>query len=127
MPIGFTTTATFGSRDIVPDKSMARSTTPKVLLANFGDGYEQRLANGINSLRENYSVSFKTRTKEEIDDIVGYFDSLKGVTAFPFTIPDTNGTGDETTIKVVCDNYSISYDYDNFYSCSATFRRVYEA
>lgn len=127
MPIGFTTTATFGSRDIVPDKSMARSTAPKVLLASFGDGYEQRLANGINSLAENYSLSFKTRTKEEIDDIVGYFDSLKGVTAFPFTIPDTNGAGDETTIKVVCDNYSISYDYDGFYSCSATFRRVYEA
>ena len=70
MATGFTTTATFGNRDIVPDKSMARSTTPKVLLASFGDGYEQRLANGINSLAENYSLSFKTRTKEEIDDIV---------------------------------------------------------
>jgi len=79
-------------------------------------------------------VSFGTRTKEEIDDIVGYFDSLKGSTSFNFTIPDSNQTSDvgsltagETTVKVVCDDFSLSYDYGDFYSCSAKFRRVYEA
>ena len=48
--------------------------------------------------------------KEEIDDIVGYFDSLKGVTAFNFTIPDSNasGTPKETILKVVCEDFSTS-------------------
>ena len=119
---------------IRPDKSLKRSSKPKVHLATFGDGYEQRLQDGINSINETYSVSFATRTKAEIDDIVGYLDSLKGVTAFNFTIPDSNqlsssdgNTVGETIIKVVCDSFDISYDYGDFYSASAKFRRVYEA
>jgi phage-related protein len=130
MAIGFTTSSAFGSRTIRPDKSLNRSSKPKVHLATFGDGYEQRLADGINSVKETYSLSFKTRAKAEIDDIAGYFDSLKGATAFSFTIPDSNGSeasGTETTIKVVCDDFSITYDYGDFYSASAKFRRVYEA
>ena len=134
MAIGFTTTSGFGTRPVRPDKSLKRSSKPKVHLATFGDGYEQRLQDGINSINETYSVSFATRTKTEIDDIVGYLDSLKGVTAFDFTIPDSNqlsssdgNTVGETIIKVVCDSFDISYDYGDFYSASAKFRRVYEA
>ena len=109
-----------------PDKSLRRKSKPKVHLATFGDGYEQRLADGINSITEIYSVSFATRPKADIDDIVAFFDSKQGVTAFDFTIPDSNNSG-ETTIKVVCDSFDISYDYGDFYSASAKFRRVYEA
>lgn len=126
MAIGFNTGLDFGQRDIVPDKSLQRSTKPKVYRAAFGDGYEQRLSQGINPLEQSYSVSFNTREKAEIDDIVGFFDSLRGVTSFSFTFPDSNGTGNLTTILVVCEDYSITYAYDDFYSCDATFRRVYE-
>ena len=37
---------------------------------------------------------------------------------------DTNAT---RTIKVVCKNWDQTYNYDNYYSLSATFERVYEA
>lgn len=126
MALGFATSSAYGSRQINPDRTMQRKTKPKVYMASFGDGYEQRIAQGINSLNESYSVSFNTRTKAEIDDIVGYLDSLRGVTSFNFVIPDSNAGGNETTIKVVCDDYSITYTNDDFYSCDATFRRVYE-
>ena len=126
MAIGFTTSSAFGSKAVRPDKSLKRSSKPKIHLATFGDGYEQRLADGINSVKETYNVSFQTRPKADIDDIVGYLDSLKGATAFNFTIPDSNNSG-ETTIKVVCDSFDITYDYGDFYSASAKFRRVYEA
>ena len=134
MTIGFITSSAFGTKTIRPDKSLKRASKPKVHLATFGDGYEQRLADGINSVKETYNVSFQTRPKADIDDIVGYLDSLKGVTAFNFTIPDSNQISDvgsltagETTIKVVCDGFDISYDHGDFYSASAKFRRVYEA
>lgn len=110
----------------IPDKTLQRSTKPKVYRAAFGDGYEQRLAQGINPLDQSYSVSFINREKEEIDDIVKFFDDKQGVSNFPFTIPDSNGVDGETTILVICEDYSITYSYDNFYSCEATFRRVYE-
>ena len=113
-----------------PDKSLKRTSKPKIHLATFGDGYEQRLVDGINSIKEEFTVGFSTRPKADIDDIVAFFDSKQGATAFDFTIPDTNGTEEsntEPTIKVVCDSYNISYDYGDFYSASAKFRRVYEA
>lgn len=126
MALGFTTTSTYGSRTILPDKGLQRQSTPRVLIARFGDGYEQRIADGINSIDEVFNVTFNNRTKEEIDDITGYLGSLNGATAFSYTIPDSNNSG-ETTIKVVCDTFTQNYSYDDFYSASATFRRVYEA
>tara|TARA_R110000823_G_scaffold164319_2_gene296502 strand:+ start:308 stop:676 length:369 start_codon:yes stop_codon:yes gene_type:complete len=122
MALGFTV----GATNISPDKQLTRSTSPKVKIATFGDGYEQRLRDGINGLSESYNLSFNNRSKNDIDDIVAFFDTKHGVVPFNFTIPDSNGSGSETTIKVVCDTYTQKYDYDNFYSATATFRRVYE-
>lgn len=127
MAIGFNTTASHGNRDIVPDRSLARTSRPRVLKVQFGDGYEQRVAEGINNINESYAVTLNNRPKAEIDDVIAFLDSLNGVTAFNFTIPDTNAGGSETTIKVVCEDYGLTYNNDEGYSCSATFRRVYEA
>jgi phage-related protein len=126
MAIGFTTTSTYGSRQIIPDKGLGRQSTPRVRVAKFGDGYEQRIADGINPIQETFNISFNNRTKEEIDDITGYLGSLGGVSSFSFTIPDDNAAG-ELTVKVVCDSYNQNYQYGDFYSANATFRRVYEA
>lgn len=124
MEIGFTD----GTSRFIPDRTMQRTSKPKVYRAAFGDGYEQRIAQGINNISESYSVSFVNREKTEIDDIVAFFDSLNGVTNFSFTIPDSNvdSVVKETTIKVVCEDYSLTYTNDEFYGCQATFRRVYE-
>ena len=127
MALGFSTGSSFGSRTIIPDKGMTRSNEPLVFVAEFGDGYQQRVANGINNLKQEFSVSFATREKAEIDDIVGFFESTNGVTAFDFTFPDTNASGNEETVKVYVTQVSQNWDYDNFYTLSATFRRVYEA
>ena len=35
------------SSAVQPDKEMSRSNTPRVHLAQFGDGYEQRLVRGL--------------------------------------------------------------------------------
>ena len=75
-------------------------------------------------LPQTMSVTFNTRPKAEIDDLVAFFETLNGVSKFQMTIDDTNGT---ETIKVVCKTWSQTWDYDNFYSLSATFERVYEA
>jgi phage-related protein len=127
MAVGFNVGGTLGN--VVPDRTMTRTSAPKVLRASFGDGYEQRVANGINSIEEKYSVSFKNRTKEDIDDIVDFFDGKAGVTKFPFTLPDSNNTTNtgEHTVQVVCEQYNTNFEYDNFYTLTTTFRRVYEA
>jgi phage-related protein len=125
MAIGFVTSATYGTRTVRPDRGLSRQSSPRVLKVSFGDGYEQRLVDGINNLVQQYSITFTNRPKEEADDIMGYLESLNSVTAFDFTIPDSNGGG-ETTIKVVCESPSMSYMWGEAYTVSATLRRVYE-
>jgi len=112
-----------------PDKTMTRSSSPKVLLASFGDGYEQRQADGINLVKETYSLSFINREKVFIDDVVAYLNNLKGTTKFIITIPDTNNTTrtGERDVKVVCVDYNTTFSYDDFYGLTISLRRVFEA
>lgn len=127
MALGFTTSSAFGSRAILPDKGLSAAFAPRVLTAQFGDGYQQRVLDGINNSPRSFGVSFNTRTKAEIDDIAGYFNSLGATTKFNFVIPDTNAGSDEDTVKVVCTTWNKVYDYGDFYSLSATFVEVFEA
>ena len=110
----------------VPDRTMSNAIQPRVLKVQFGDGYEQRIQDGINNLKQQFSVTFNNRPKAEIDDIVAFLNNKAGTTAFNFTYPDSNAGGGETTIKVVCEDWSQRYSYDEFYSASMKFRRVYE-
>lgn len=130
MALGFIIDTVSPPENIVYDRALNVQSTPRVLVAKFGDGYEQRLADGINTLEQTWNISFVNRTRQEIDDIAAYFTSLNGATAFNFTIPDSNVTGSpagERTIKVVCENFNIVYVQTECYTCTATFRRVYEA
>ncbi len=126
MTIGFIYT---GSTYATPDKQLTKKSNPRVLTAKFGDGYEQRIADGINVLNEEYTLSFKTRPKADIDDIVAFLDTQKNVSKFTLTLPDTNNTtrSGERDVKVVAKTYSVNYEYDDFYSLDVELRRVFEA
>ena len=129
MAIGFPISGTgITSATIIPDKTLNRKATPKARVANFGDGYQQRIADGINSIGETYSVNFVNREKAVADDLLAFFDQKKGVTSFAFTIPDTDNTTatGEKTIKVICNDWSVQYSNSDHYSVQATFERVYE-
>jgi len=135
MTIGFTDLTSTNRK---PDRGYTRQTQPRVLSTAFGDGYSQRLIDGINPLKETINVSFKTRTKEEIDHIISFFESKGGVTAFTFTVnqqyyssPGTSSetdvtSSDELALKVVCSAWNKTYDYADYWSATATFVRVYE-
>lgn len=124
MSIGFLLSD--GLTNVVPDKNLTRRTAPRVLRAEFGDGYEQRMADGINSIRQSYDIAFVNRPPSEIDEIMNFFDEMAGVTAFNFTIPDTRSEIGETTISVVCESYDLVYTNSIASGCAANFRRVYE-
>ena len=99
-----------GSTYATPDKQLTKTSNPRVLTAKFGDGYEQRIADGINVLNEEYTLSFKTRLKADIDDIVAFLDTQKNVSKFTLTLPDTNNTTrtGERDVKVVAKTYSVN-------------------
>lgn len=186
---------TDGTNDFTADKALSKATTPKVLMQVFGDGYEQRLKKGINSLGETFSVSFSTREKAEVKNIAIFFEDKAAATSFVFapphlgsktattsfsgktitssglsasvlspstpthilvtgstnndngytlnrastisntvlTVTDTLTSESNTAsvviqagVAVVCDSWNQTYDYDDYYSISGNFRRVYE-
>ena len=109
------------------DRGMGRSSEHRVLTAKFGDGYEQRVLNGINTKNDSFDISFNNRTAEDINLLAAFLDS-KAAKNFDFTVTDKFSGGNlaNTTMKVVCDTYSINYVRDNFHSLTCTLRRVYE-
>ena len=125
MALGFDVGGTLGV--VNPDKGFSKKVTPKIYQIQFGDGYEQRAIKGINNEINEFSVSFANRPKDEIDDIVAFFESKKGATAFNYVFSDSNAGSNEETVKVVCEKWNQTWAYDDYYNLSATFRRIYEA
>tara|TARA_Y200000002_G_scaffold381621_1_gene396124 strand:+ start:2666 stop:3070 length:405 start_codon:yes stop_codon:yes gene_type:complete len=130
--IGFQISGTnITTATIRPDNDLAKNSKPKVKVARFGDGYEQRAAKGINHIEESYRVTMKNRERTVADDIVKFFDDKGGVSSFDFTVPDANGSTNDssgnpvTTIKVVCSTWSLQYANANHYNVSAQFKRIY--
>jgi len=72
--------------------------------AQYGDGYEQRILDGINALNLKWQVSFPNLPQVKLLDMDAYLTSMKAA-AFPFTDPVT-----ELTYSVFCDAWSISWD-----------------
>ena len=46
--IGFIVSSISATVPVVPDRGLSRTSKPKIRSAKFGDGYEQRLADGLN-------------------------------------------------------------------------------
>ena len=113
--------------EAVADRGLQRGSTHRVLTASFGDGYEQRVLDGINTKQDQFSISFKNRDAADINLIAGFLDDRAGKN-FDFVITDKFSQGNLTTstIKVVCDDYNISYGQATNHSLSCELRRVYE-
>lgn len=113
---------------VIPDKQLNKQVAPSVLKARFGDGYVQVLPDGINPIQEQIFIAFVKRTREDIDDIVSFFEVLAASEPFTLTLSDHRegiSAPNEKTIRVLCTTWNNSWDYDEYYSCSATLERYY--
>lgn len=110
-----TTTFTF-----TPDFGAAVAYKPRVRRVAFGDGYEQRVGDGINTGTDAWSLTFAVRTDTEANQILAFLEARGAVDAFNWTAPDgTSGV-------FVCDEWSRTFDRFNQSTITAKFRRVYE-
>lgn len=107
---------------ITAERGLNRSVTHKVLTAEFGDGYEQRVLNGLNTKEDSFNLSFNNRSASDINLIAKFFD-VKAGKSFSFVVTDHDGN---TSLSVICESYKISYVRENFHSLTCTLKRVYE-
>lgn len=102
-----------------PAYNVSVAKTPRVKTANFGDGYQQRIADGINTQPQQWSLSFQL-SKSDIDAIDAFLTVRNGVSSFTWT---PSGLSE---VKVICRDWSRSIISPNVGTLSAKFEQVFE-
>jgi phage-related protein len=77
-------------------KTAEKTVTPRVKVARFGDGYEQRVVDGINAQAARWSLTFSRETAD-LDAIEAFLRARGAAEAFDWLAP-----GATATIRVVC-------------------------
>lgn len=90
----------------------------RVRKAAFGDGYVQRVGDGLNPKTQRWPVSF-TGTEEEAQAIADWLDAHPGHISFLWTPP----LGVQT--YWVCEEYDIAATEIDTYTISATFEQSF--
>lgn len=104
-----------------PDFSSQMTHTPNVSLIQFGDGYSQRVATGINTTGLSWDLQFTNRAISEADDIDNFLKAANAVQSFDWTPPRASAS-----IKVICQTWTRTPNNAAFDSLEATFMQVFE-
>jgi len=103
-----------------PDWAYTGQHKPRVFATQFGDGYVQRLINGINTDLRTWNLSFSVRTLVEINAIEAFLVSMQGATAFYFPLAGLSGQA-----LVICPQWTPpSPAGPGNYTMTATFNEV---
>jgi len=103
-----------------PSYNQSTKIQPKVLSVKFGDGYEQRIKDGINNDLLSLSLTFQKRSSVETTAINHFLSERKGAESFVFTPPAPFATAN----KFICKSFSTNYVFYDNYTVTATFNQV---
>jgi len=98
----------------------SKETKARVMKSQFGDGYAQRVGDGINSLLRSWPVTIKASSLALADEIEEFLEARNGVEAFGWSPPNS-----AASVKVICDSWR-RVDRISSSVISATFQQVYQ-
>lgn len=104
--------------NIIPTKGISANTKPRILKAQFGDGYVEMVGDGINNINEEWSLSVdgvSDATAAAIDSFLT--DHI--ATYFLWTPPN------RPQARYTCEEWSATYNEDDSNSVSAKFKRYF--
>ncbi|MBX3589087.1 MAG: phage tail protein [Ramlibacter sp.] len=107
--------------DWAESSNLSLEEEPRVNATQFGDGYEQRAADGINALVQRWDLNFEEVDNAIADEIIAFLRARAGVEAFDWT--PKWGT---VAIKVRCPKWSRSPDGEGLSRIAARFQQVFE-
>lgn len=105
----------------IPDFGAQVQIKPRVRAVTFGDGYQQRQSDGINTQPQVWTLQWQNRDNTEAAAIKSFLATRAGVEAFDWTPPN-----EVTAIRVVCSEWSVATVKFNLNNVSATFTQVFE-
>lgn len=99
----------------------SKTTTPRILETKYGDGYRQRMADGINSLEQQYEAGWENITTAEKNALIALFVGWGGWDAFSWTIP-----GDSLATVWTCKSWKETPKTPGYWDLSASFQREFD-
>tara|TARA_B100000614_G_scaffold262313_1_gene295220 strand:- start:2707 stop:3249 length:543 start_codon:yes stop_codon:yes gene_type:complete len=106
----------------IPSYSPTISTEPAVRTLKFGDGYEQRSPDGINTNLLKISLNYDNRDEAEITAISHFLHQRGGSEAFAYLPPSPYSS----MKKFVCRQWDVTMNFDNNYSIKVDLEEVVE-
>lgn len=101
-----------------PAPDATENEAPRVRTAPLGDGYSQRVGDGINNSPRSWALQF-TRVTADIEAIIAFFRARAGAESFDWT-PPAGSTG-----KWVCKSWSRIVHHNVVMGVNATFEEVF--
>lgn len=107
--------------NIVPSQSTTKTVVPNMVEVVMGNGYLQRVPNGINYLRDYISIEWQNRNQTDADTINAFLDSLESGDYFTWTSPF-----DKVSKKYILDGpRSIQVASGNIYTIQQKVKQVW--
>ena len=108
--------------DPQPSYSASKSSSPKIRITQFGDGYQDRTQFGLNQNPKTWTFNFKNITESEADTIETFLDaSAVDQEAFDYT-----PVGESSSSKFICKSWNKVIDLPNRATINVTFEEVFE-
>lgn len=104
-----------------PSFNSTKSVQPRILKARFGDGYNQRVADGLNALPQTWDLRWNTLTAAQVDEIEAFLTVTAGYKAFLWTPLDRT-----QPLKFIVESWTRTPVDGRSWSFSAKFSEVFD-
>jgi phage-related protein len=104
----------------VPSYNISVNHSPRVKTVKFGDGWEQRMNDGLNNTLLELDLAFDNRDLYESAAITHFLDTRGGSESFIWYPPQPY----QAQKLWVCENHTFNINFYNNYSIKARFREV---
>lgn len=109
------------SPPVDPSYGSQPKTRFRILSAQFGDGYEQRTGDGLNTKVITWSLLWEGLNAVDLLEITDFFDARGGHEAFDWTPP---GEGD--ALKFKCPHYNSAQLSTDLFTLNTMFEQVFD-
>lgn len=103
-----------------PSVGSGSSIAPRILRAEFGDGYNQRIGDGLNTVPETWQLRWGLLNATQMGEIWSFLKARAGAEAFLWTAPGG------TPLKYICGRSERTTVDGLLWSISADFEQVFD-
>ena len=108
-----------------PSYNTKVSATPRVKINQFGNGYQQRIQDGLNTNLLDFQLVFENRSENETVSILHFLHQRNGQQSFIYNLPTiyAKSTSNLNT-RFTCPEWVSNYTSYNNYTIEARFKEV---